>query len=68
MVMGRGEKEQQSKKDKTRKAKCWYLLNLCYKNMGVHYYSFVTFVIKKLLSSTEVTIKGREKSQFKEDI
>lgn len=36
--------------------------------MGVHYYSFVTFVIKKLFSSTEVTIKGREKSQFKEDI
>lgn len=53
----------------TRKAKCWYLLNLCYKNMGVHYYTFVTFVIKnQTFSSTEVTIKQREKSQFKEDI
>ena len=34
--------------------------------MGVHYF---TFVIKnQTFSSTEVTIKQRKKSQFKEDI
>ena len=31
--------------------------------MGVHYYSFVTFVIKKLFSSTEVTVKRSHNSK-----